>query len=257
VGTTLAKSAAGWSDRARPPHAVGRGFTLTDLLVSIAVVTVLIGLLLPSLSKVHEASHRIVCASNLRQNGLALHLYANDNDSWLPESSFAVGNGDDWDSDPLYVRLDGRTRGYNVMFWDGMGHLISQAYLSDPRVFYCPSHTDQIEFEQYAEEYAGAPGEILSNYQYRGIGPNGELRLDMIVDSAAIVSDGFRSLTEINHDSGMNVLRAGMSVGWFSDTSNTMQDIAMSMGDSDDDGWTDGWDFLDHPPQQSGWWLFD
>lgn len=242
------------------PRADARGFTLTDVLVSIAVVTLLITILLPALGKVHEASQRVVCASNLRQVGLGVHMYANDYDMWLPPSSFATGAGANLGTDPLYLKIDGRTRGGLGSVWDGLGYLYSQDYLSDPRVYYCPSHTGSNEFETYVSQFSGATGDIIANYQYRGEGPEGQQRLDLIVDTAALVSDGFREASDINHMSGMNVLRAGMSVNWFQDELGSFYDMALLMGeDGNDDGpnWDDGWSILDTPSEPTGgFWFF-
>ena len=63
-------------------------FTLIDLLVSIAVMAILIGIMLPSITSAHEAARRVACRSNGRQIGLGLVMYANDHDGRLPSSVF-------------------------------------------------------------------------------------------------------------------------------------------------------------------------
>jgi prepilin-type processing-associated H-X9-DG protein/prepilin-type N-terminal cleavage/methylation domain-containing protein len=65
-------------------------FTLTELLVVIAVIGVLAGLLLPVLLQAQARGRSAQCVSNLRQWGVALNLYANDNGGYYPRRGQGV-----------------------------------------------------------------------------------------------------------------------------------------------------------------------
>ena len=72
----------------RPRH----GFTLIELLAVIAIIAILASMLLPALSKAKEKARTTQCFNNLRNMGLATHLYADDFDDNIPGDGFGVGS---------------------------------------------------------------------------------------------------------------------------------------------------------------------
>src|SRR3954454_913486 len=69
-----------------------RGFTLIELLVVIAIIAVLIALLLPAVQAAREAARRAQCVNNLKQLGIALHNYHDQNGSF-PLGGVNLGTG--------------------------------------------------------------------------------------------------------------------------------------------------------------------
>lgn len=109
-----------------------RAFTLVELLVVIGIIAVLVGMLLPTVSKAHESANRTACLSNLRQVHLAFYQYALANRDAVPIGYRSV-------SKQFNSMVYSTTAGQWVLF----GLLQRGGYLPAPRVLYCPSESNE------------------------------------------------------------------------------------------------------------------
>lgn len=126
-------------------------FTLIELLVVIAIIGILISLMAPALKRAREESRRAYCRNNLKQIGLGIAMYRDDNNDKPPLFLFRPGPG---------AAMRGATAEY------------LERYLGRTNVFICPSDRTRgrIPFN-LGWEYFGQPGGFTGSYAYHMGGP--------------------------------------------------------------------------------------
>lgn len=161
------------------------GFTLIELLVVIAIISLLMAMLLPAIQKVREAANKMLCQSNLRQFGIAMHNYAGDYSSKLPPSRGFAPSGpqvDDkfrcWTHLILpYIEQDNVAKQYDpnkrwsdaTLNTGGLSNL--DVAKNNFKVFICPtSPSDRVANTAFTSSFSPGPGSASIPSANFGIG---------------------------------------------------------------------------------------
>jgi len=193
------------------------------LLLTLAIVSVLIGLLAPALGMVRETAHRLACASHQHSLGAAMALFARDNRDRTPRSYF--GRSD--------VRLPQEMMAATIGTmapvpdnWEGLGWLSVGAggYVDNNSCFYCSSHRGNHPSERYLSKFRLGQQRVYINYHYSGdvSMATGRPRLIDQPVSHIFLTDGLRTVSDFNHGNGANRLHGDLSVSWKHDVNEVM-----------------------------------
>jgi prepilin-type N-terminal cleavage/methylation domain-containing protein len=139
------------------------GFTLIELLVVVAIISLLMAVLLPSLSQAREQARLVACAAQQRQIGAALHIYANEHAGALPRGP-AARHPLDFASGAIATNQiwDGTSRAPGVEI--GLGALV-RGRIAPAEAFYCPD--DDTDVRAVELRQIDTPNDAFASYYYR------------------------------------------------------------------------------------------
>ena len=115
------------------PIQTKKAFTLIELLVVIAIIAILAAMLLPALSKAKARAYQAQCASNLKQWGIAITMYAGDNGDHFPDNTKVALN------EPSWVDLSFNTNFFPVYLYNNRPGSTTTGLRSQNDVLYCPT----------------------------------------------------------------------------------------------------------------------
>lgn len=168
-------------------------FTLIELLVVVAIISMLLAVLMPSLSSARARTRRTVCLSNLREIGVAIRGYSLQYRDAIPRGPsdsipyYPPQGWDQWATNQLWF-------GEPLNIEQGLGVLL-RTEMPQPRVLFCPDDNSSDPEEELEKIEQGSPEDVYCSYYYRQRDQTTRDRLDSLgrndlgLDARALVLD--------------------------------------------------------------------
>lgn len=210
-------------------------FTLIELLVVVAIITILIAILIPSLNSARRQAKRVKCQSNMRSMGMIVSLYASEYNNYAP-----IGSASENMQSNYWFNRDGEKLNLFGRFWHA-------GLLNSPQVAFCPEMKDPLHgFDTSSNKWPPEKNENLpsarnvrssysmrADYRIQWVNENApsvsvfvnsypatlqasSLPKLNVFERKTIMTDLIRNPNQValGHIDGMVFLRSDASVGW-------------------------------------------